>query len=53
MSEVKWQCSHCRLPKHPEGTRVTHGLHDTCCLVLYGRETYIKLVEKREARDEK
>jgi len=52
MEDVKFQCAHCHLPRYPEGTRLTHGLHDTCVIDLYGRETYLKLKERQEARDD-
>jgi len=52
-SEIQFQCSYCRLPEHPEGTRISHGMHDTCILVFYGRDTYLEIVEKRDLKEKK
>ncbi len=47
-SEIVWQCQYCRLPRHPEGARISHGAHDICILVEEGRDIYLKIVEMRE-----
>ena len=50
-TEVQSQCAYCKLPEYPEGTLISHGMHDTCTLVFYGRKTYLKMIAKREARE--